>query len=493
MLKSKLTILLTILVLGISLFTHFYRIDKTYVFQNDEGRDALIALKMIQTGRPVLLGPETSVGNMYLGPFYYYLIAPSLWLSGLDPVGPAMMVALLAVFTTYLLILLGKKYYSYNAGLLAGLFYAVSPVMVHYSRSSWNPNVIPLFVSLMLLFYPLAKKWHALLFGLLSGIIFQLHYVSLVVPALLGLKFVYDSIKKSTTKDLLSNLVLIIIGFFITSLPFWLFESRHGFINSQAFLTYLSAKSTASNLGYPPYYLRLFANLQLFLNGLFGSASMLVSPLSWLIVASLGLILLFFICSVGGILSYLTLASLIIVSVLKENIYIHYLGFLFPIASVIVGVSATHKNWFLKAFTWLFLVSLILPTYHSLKYNLFELESTQPRRAEETARYINAESGGKPYNVVNASNGSSATILYYLAISANPPKTTTQPLLFVICQNSLCPKDIETSTSLFLNGPSHPTAIDYLGYTPSLYSAEKRTIIKNEWVTYDVNIATVNR
>ena len=86
--------LLILMVLAVSIFTHFYRLDHTFIFHNDEGRDVLIAYRMLDTKLPVLLGPETSVGNMYLGPFYYYLMVPSLWLSQLSPVGPAAMVAL---------------------------------------------------------------------------------------------------------------------------------------------------------------------------------------------------------------------------------------------------------------------------------------------------------------------------------------------------------------------------------------------------------------
>lgn len=489
----KIKIFLIALVVGLTTFTHFYRIDQTYVFQNDEGRDALIAYKMIDTSSPVLLGPETSVGNMYLGPFYYYLMAPSLWLTGLDPVGPAIMVALFGVLTTYLLVLLGKKYHSLEAGLVAGLFYALSPVMLHYSRSSWNPNVIPFFVALMLLHYPLTKKWQALTFGLLSGIIFQLHYVALLIPALLGINFVAHSIKKSKYQDLFVKFLLITLGFLLTSLPFWLFEVRHGFINSQAFITYLSEKSGAGNLGYPPYYLRLFNNLKLLVTGMFGSSSLMINPLNTMVVILGVLTFISYVVLTGGVLTYLTLASLIVVSILKENIYIHYLGFLFPVACLIVGITATHKNWLVKLFSVLFLLGLALPTYQSLKYNLGEIDSTQPRRARETANYIVAQADGQPYNVVNASSGSSATILYFLAISSNPPKPSTESLLFVICQNSLCDKGIESNQTLFLNGPSHPSISQYLGYTPTLNSVEIRHILKNEWVTYDVHIATLTR
>ena len=94
--KLVVAILVTIL-LSLSAFVRLYRIGSTHTFHNDEGRDVLIALKMIESRRPILLGPQTSTGNMYLGPLYYYLMVPSLLISGLDPVGPAVMVAVFGV------------------------------------------------------------------------------------------------------------------------------------------------------------------------------------------------------------------------------------------------------------------------------------------------------------------------------------------------------------------------------------------------------------
>jgi len=490
---NKYKLLIIGLILGIAGFTHFYRIDHTYVFQNDEGRDALIAYRMLDTGKPILLGPETSVGNMYLGPFYYYLMVPALFLSNLDPVGPAMMVGFFGVGTTFLLIFLGKKYQHVSAGIVAGLFYALSPVMVYYSRSSWNPNVISFFIVLMLYIYPLSKKWQTFAFGVLTGIIFQLHYVALIIPVLLLIFDLYQKIKVKDYQTLVTNLVLIFIGFLFASLPFWLFESRHGFINSKAFMTYLMAKSGSGDLGYPSYLNRLITNAQLLTAGIFGSSTLLINPISLNLFLLIVIIFVLYIVFSGGILSYLTIFSLIIVSVLKEQIHIHYLGFLFPIVSLIVGLSLFSKNWISRVLTAIFLIVIIGPFYQSLSYNLGQLDSTQPRRARETAAYITAQATGRSYNVVNASSGSSATILYYLAISPNPPKSAMQPLLFVICENALCSNDIETNPQLFLNGPSHPAVINYLGYTPSLDQREYRQIVKNEWVTYDVHVATVQQ
>lgn len=489
---NKFKLLLIGIVLSISAFTHLYRIDQTYIFQNDEGRDALISYRMIETKRPVLLGPETSVGNMYLGPFYYYLMAPALLVANLDPVGPAIMVGLFAIATTYLLIILGKKFLSFNAGLFAGLFYSLSPVMVHYSRSSWNPNVIPFFVALMLLFFPLKKKSHALIFGILSGIIFQLHYVALVIPALLFISTIYSSVKKHHLPQLLTFSLIAIAGFFLSSLPFWIFEARHSFVNVSAFFTYLVGKTSDTSTNYPPYYLRLFSNLKLLVMGMLGSNSVLINPLGMVGVISAFTLFLVFILSQGGILSYLSLGSLLVVSILKESIYIHYLGFLFPIVSLIFGVSLFHKNYLLKLTAIILAISLIVPTYKSLAYNLGELVSSQPIRAQNTSDYINREAGGRPYNVVNSQGSFTTTISYYLAKSTNPPKEDLQNLIYDICIGGPCPESDETTVLLFLTGPAHPSISNYVGHPQQNEFNQARKIIKNEWVTYDIWVATIN-
>src|SRR3989344_6823244 len=137
---------LTILIGG---FFRLYKIDQYMTFLGDEGRDARVVRRLIVNFDPVLIGPMTSVtteaGHMYLGPIYYYLIAPSMILSGLSPVGPAAMVALLSLATIALIWWIGRTWWHPIAGLTAAALYAVSPTVIIYSRSSWNPNIMPFF------------------------------------------------------------------------------------------------------------------------------------------------------------------------------------------------------------------------------------------------------------------------------------------------------------------------------------------------------------
>ncbi len=479
-----------VLVIAISLFTHFYRIDQTFIFHNDEGRDALIAFRMLDTRRPVLLGPETSVGNMYLGPFYYYLMVPALALAQLNPVGPAIMVAIFGFLTSLCLIWLGRRWGSPWTGILAGAIYALSPVMVHYSRSSWNPNVVPFFSVLLLGLIGSRSKWSGLWLGLLTGIIFQLHYVALVLPGLIFLYTTFDTWRKRQFGELPRYILLAVIGFGIVTSPFWLFESRHQFVNTRAFATYLTQKRVAPPLASPPYFERLTKNIHTITYGVIGSESESVKKPSPLFAVLIGIVMLGFIFLHTHPLGYLLVGSLLVVTLLKENVYVHYIGFLFPVVSLIFALAAT-KVRHLRYLTIAILLILGWYALPSLKYNLHDVVSIQTVRAQNLADYIIHQAAGRPYNIVNASSGSSSTLLYYLAISSNPPQVTDQPLLFVLCEQKLCDESVESRTDLLINGPSHPSLDPYLGYTPRLEYTIARTIVGNVWVTYDLYVATI--
>ena len=134
-------LLITILLIGS--FLRLYKISAYMTFLGDEGRDVLVVRNLLVHFDPILIGPGTSVGNMYLGPLYYYFMAPFLFLSNFSPVGPAVGVALLGIATIYLVYVTGHDWFGKKAGLIASLFFAISPTVIIYSRSSWNPNIMP--------------------------------------------------------------------------------------------------------------------------------------------------------------------------------------------------------------------------------------------------------------------------------------------------------------------------------------------------------------
>jgi len=134
-----------------------YRISEYMTFLGDEGRDVMIVRRFLVNGDLMLIGPGTSIGNMYLGPLYYYLIAPALLLANFSPVGPAIFIALLGVATVFLVFFVGREWFGPTAGGFAALLYSLSSVVIIYSRSSWNPNIMPFFA--LLTIYSVWKWW----------------------------------------------------------------------------------------------------------------------------------------------------------------------------------------------------------------------------------------------------------------------------------------------------------------------------------------------
>lgn len=175
---------LLVIILVIAAFFRFYQIRDYIVFLGDEGRDAIVVRDILQ-GNLTLLGPTASVGGFYLGPIYYYMMAPFLLLSNFDPVGPAYLIALLGVATVFLVYLFGKRFFHQTVGLSAAWLYAIAPLTVRYSRASWNPNPLPFF-SLLGIYWlnlgvKLKRKLYLFLAGVCLGVVWQLHYLALIL------------------------------------------------------------------------------------------------------------------------------------------------------------------------------------------------------------------------------------------------------------------------------------------------------------------------
>src|SRR3989338_10426706 len=141
--------ILLILIIALASFLRLYRIQDYMTFLGDEGIDVLVVYNILH-GKLTLLCPTASVGGFFLGPIYYYFMAPFLLMFNYNPVGPAVMVALFGIATVYLIYRVGSEFFGKDAGFIAAFLYSISPIVIAYSRSSWNPNLMPFFSLLTL-------------------------------------------------------------------------------------------------------------------------------------------------------------------------------------------------------------------------------------------------------------------------------------------------------------------------------------------------------
>jgi hypothetical protein len=116
----------------------------------DQGHDMLVLMSMTQGGGWPLLGPPTSIGGVHHGVLYYYLLSPSAWLSGSDPVAVTAMIAIAGVAAVAVTWWLGRAIGGPLAGLVAALLMAVSASAIEESTFIWNPNLIALSSSVAL-------------------------------------------------------------------------------------------------------------------------------------------------------------------------------------------------------------------------------------------------------------------------------------------------------------------------------------------------------
>lgn len=240
------------LILLIGAFFRLYRVSEYMTFLGDEGRDVIVVRRLLVDFDPILVGPGTSIGNMYLGPLYYYMMAPALFLASFSPAGPAIMIALLGIITVGFIWWVGKEWFSTNAGLIAAGLYAISPVVITYSRSSWNPNIMPFFA--LLAVYAIDQVWrhHRFNWLLVASISFafilQSHYLGFLIAPVLGIfwfitlltlilrkKIIKQKEKKvALRRDTKSFVRLTFVSIGIVTIlmsPLVVFDARHGWRN----------------------------------------------------------------------------------------------------------------------------------------------------------------------------------------------------------------------------------------------------------------------
>jgi len=246
--QKMLSLVFLVLLLLVSAILRLYNIAGYMTFLGDEGRDVLVVKRILVDHKLTLLGPTASVGGFFMGPIYYYFMLPFLWLWRLDPVGPAIMVALFGVATVYMVYRIGRDFFDEETGYFAAGLYALSPLVIAYSRSSWNPNLVPFFSAFLL--YTLLQigvkyrwKW-TLWAGVILGIGLQLHYLFLFLFPVVAFW-----ICRSLRDKIIPSVVLGIGGFIIGYAPFLAFELRHGFPNTVSIWQFLaSGKDTGFSI-----------------------------------------------------------------------------------------------------------------------------------------------------------------------------------------------------------------------------------------------------
>lgn len=448
---------LVILLATASAFLRLYNLESSLMFQGDQGRDAMIVADIFRNRDLVFIGPVTSVGNMYLGPLYYYFMLPFLIASYPSPIGPAVGIALLGVITTVLLVSLGKQMVGARAAYIASFLYTFSAVSVLYSRFSWNPNPAPL-VGLLLLYTVWkatqnSKYW--VWVGVWVAVIIQLHYLTLLAVGSAGLVWLIQlfkvlRIQRQELKNMIKNSVLALIIFLLSLTPLFLFDLKHNWLNTSAFASLISGDTfetrDATLLPKIMTYIKetdgrsrhiLFdhgiGNQQALNRVLLGLVVVLMITLTKskqqpLFRSAFSIILIFIAVTIIGTAMY------------QHSVFDHYILFILPAVYLLHGklLDFFFSSRLLKSF--LFGILSIYALYNLPKMPLATLGWTVSEIAQVSKSIHERVKPGQPYNIVLVSESKDSdgqNYRYFLTTDRNKKPVTpemrgTVDMLFII-------------------------------------------------------------
>ena len=225
----------------------------------DQGTDMLVLQGWVDDGEVALLGPRTSIGSFHHGALYYWLLAPSAFLSDSNPVAVTFELALIGIAAVAAIWWLARLLGGPLAAVIAGLLAALSPAGIEESTFIWNPNPIPLFAALAFTGVVLARRSGRARWWLLAGLgatgVMQLHILGAVILLPLAWAWAADLVARRRTGDAagtratfrggLGALAIIAVGY----LPFVAYELGHDFEESRAILAYLTGGAGAAAAG----------------------------------------------------------------------------------------------------------------------------------------------------------------------------------------------------------------------------------------------------
>lgn len=212
-------------------------ISRNFLFLLDQGRDMIAVKNIVFDHHITLIGPSTSLGGVFQGPFWYYLLALPTFVFGGDPWGSVFLMLVISVAVMIVVYLLITKMYGVVPGVITLLLFAVSPEAAAAATYAWNPHPMWLLIVVYIfIFHNLVNRsikfnlvlWPiiALMTHFQTALAFFIFLASIIYITIFNKKVIFN-------KYFLIGLIL----FFCIFLPQILFEFRHDFLMTKSVLS----------------------------------------------------------------------------------------------------------------------------------------------------------------------------------------------------------------------------------------------------------------
>lgn len=439
----------------------FFNLQDYTMFLGDQGRDAIVIKNIILLRDFPGIGAVTSIGGVFLGPFYYYLMAPFLLLFQFNPVGLAYGIAYLSIFLIIWIYLILQKEFSQKVALIVSFFTIFSASLTELSRFSWNPNLLPYTSFLFLIYiyklYKYKKLHDAIILGLLLSASVQFHYLAY---SLLGTFAIYALLNFQTSQKIYKHFLYAFISFITLLLPLILFDIKHKFINLKSFLVAFSEEKTGGS--------HFFEALQSVFNKsieyMFIPGSIVSIHLVFIVIALISLIYIAYIAHIkkNAIHALITLSSInifvfyIAFSAVNSIRVIHYFSTIYLSAyfllACLILVEEDPKyfksNKLAKSFLKrnIFFMTMILLLFLFFNAHHYEIFSREPNKLIQEAKIVGDSIASRVQDsfVVTSLPAiqDDSQFRYFIELHNKNPMTITDASnakeLFVICHKDPC-------------------------------------------------------
>lgn len=244
-------LLLVILLIGVAL--RLYKPLQLFMYSHDQDLLSWFVKDVVYDQNLRLIGQETSVKGVFIGPLFYYAMIPFYLLSGMDPKGGILFITVIGAATILSVYYVCSKMYSNRIGLIASFLYSISFYTVMTDREIVPTTPVILWSVWLLyslhLFLQRKYKSAFLISGVLIGLVWHVSMGLALTLPLLFVAFIYSllSKRKFTKADIRYMFFGAAIAVVLMA-PFFVFELRHDFQQTQSIFSSSSGIATQTFL-----------------------------------------------------------------------------------------------------------------------------------------------------------------------------------------------------------------------------------------------------
>ena len=219
----------------------FIRLEGTlggyFAMTFDQGKDLLALHSIVIDHKFTLIGSSAGIDGTFHGVWWYWFLSPFFYIFGGDPKLLLVVFGIFCASAILVAYVLGATLKNSRLGLICAGLVTFSSFYIGTASQLWHPNAVTVFVLLFLWVFGryLLSNGSFFWVGVFSGLIFefQLAFGIFFIPSFILALIINRSIPK------IRDIGLGIGGCLLWMLPRFLFDLRHGFLQSRALLNFL--------------------------------------------------------------------------------------------------------------------------------------------------------------------------------------------------------------------------------------------------------------